>query len=186
MESFYSAVQAACPRLWPLSDDEKALETRWKTATTAGNHAWLEQDHREALRHYQEALFEMALMGGSPLLAPMAFNISCANVAEISARVSGRQTAAGWLLRAFDRLAAVADSATTPVGLRVNCIRHLRYPLQLMARDFATELPQIGSGDLFARADRVAGEVQRIAIWMISAAPAGSQGDGCPAASRLN
>jgi hypothetical protein len=168
MQSFHDALRAAGLLVLPISDNEKALDTKWRTLTEAGNRAQERGDHVGALQFYEAALTEAARMlaaaidGGSPLLAPMLYNISCANQAETVLQTGDSVSARRLLLQAFEKLLAVAGCPASPIALRINCVRHLGYSLTILARDFCDGTEQPETERLVARATAVAVDVGRI------------------------
>lgn len=75
------------------------------------------------------------------------------------------------LLRASDKLLTAAESPANPVALRVNCVRHLRYPVQILARDFEADMAQPDMGRLLDRCATVSNEVRRVAGWLLQPQP---------------
>jgi hypothetical protein len=183
MQSFYDHLRAAGVALPDRPRKEKDIDARWRTLTEAGNRARAAQDHVGALHIYEAALaeaermFEAAIDGGSALFAPMIYNISCANQAEAMLRSGDNATARTLLLRAFDRLLTTAGSATSPVALRINCVRHLGYPFEILARDFADDMDQPDMQRLLARVAPMMQDVQRVTGWMIQQSSASESHD---------
>lgn len=172
MRSFHERLQSAGVMVPKQPKHEADLDARWRALTQAGNQAFADLADTEALRLYQEALavaeqmFEAAQDGGSPLLAPMAYNISCANVAEAMLRNGDRPGGRRFLLRAFDKLLTAAEAPSTPVALRVNCVRHLRYSFEILSRDFGEEMKHSDINGLVARGIAALREIQSVAGWM--------------------
>lgn len=174
MQSFYDTLQSAGVTVVQLSAAEDALEERWRASTEAGNRAFECHDEVEAARLYAaaltdaEALFDMALDGGSPILAPMVLNVASAKWAVARMRSGDRTDAFDLLLRAFEKLVSTAEASATPFALRVNCVRHMVYPFNILARDFQDEMQRPEVKALFRRAGEVAVAVGRVAGWAIS------------------
>lgn len=154
----------------PSVDD--ALDAQFRELTEAGNLAFERHDHATASRLCNEALteaerlFELAMTaGGSPvLLAPMVHNIACQNAAQARKRAGDGVGALALQVRALKRLVTTAESAASPITLRVNCVRHLKYALAFLAEDLTEREPDMDAiRALVARARLVAAEVMRIA-----------------------
>jgi hypothetical protein len=106
----------------------------WRALTQHGNKAF-EQQHDTRARHlYEEALAEAEALfkaaeesvGSATLrLAPMAYNTSCQNVAELARRQRDVETVGIFLYRAYERLVSVAESAKPPLELRSACLEPL-------------------------------------------------------------
>jgi hypothetical protein len=192
---FHDDLQATGAPISSLSDIETKLEAEWNALTRTGNQAFVENGGANACRFYADALataehlFDAALRGGSPFLAPMVYNISCANAAEAVLRAGDRCAARMLLIRALDRLLTTAESPSSPVALRVNCVRHLHYPFGILARDFANEMQACDVRELLARASAVLIKVHQLQgeITEISGAQgymADAQRYGVPRSSR--
>lgn len=144
--------------------------------TVLGNQAFDRHDDAIASRHYGEALaeaerlFGLALDGGSPLLAPMVHNIACHNIAEAKRRAGDDAGALALKARAVEQLVVTAESAANPLGLRVNCVRHLKYAVASLAEDRDGSKPddEVIQG-LLTRAGRVTAEVMGTARHVLAA-----------------
>jgi hypothetical protein len=195
MQSFPEMLRSAGVPAPHLSCQEGEIDGRWRALTAAGNLAYANGHDADAMRLYEDALaeaermFDAAREGGSPLLAPMLYNISCANAAETKMRGKDATAALSFLLRAFDKLVMTAASVTSPMPLRANCVRHLRYTFEVLVRDFAAECERAEVKSLFARGADAAKEVGRIAGWIVSRYRTEDQAQSdqtLPYASRLN
>jgi hypothetical protein len=113
-------------------------------------------------------MFMVALNGGSPLLAPMLYNISCANKAETVLQTGDSVSARRLLLQAFEKLLAIAGCPASPIALRINCIRHLGYSLAILNQDFGEQMERPDIKLLLTRAATIVREVECIACWMMS------------------
>jgi len=111
----------------PVFDDSE-----WTRLTGAANDAFANGLLCEALLLYREAfheaeaLFEAALSAPSQVPVASIYVISCQNLAEATRRGGEIDTAEGWSLRAFERLACAAESPATPFSLRLDCMRDLK------------------------------------------------------------
>jgi hypothetical protein len=173
MQSFHDVLRSK-GHLVPLpSALEANLDTQWRALTEAANKAFEHHDNDSAVRFYREAIdtaeqmFEAALKGGSPLLAPMVYNIACANAAECAAQTGNRLGARKLLLRATDKLLTTAKSPSSPFALRINCVRHLRYSLQILDRDFGADNAQPDMKGLLESCAAVSKKIQRVAQWLL-------------------
>jgi hypothetical protein len=94
----------------------------------------------------------------------MVHNIACRNIAEAKRRAGDDAGALALKARAVERLVVTAESAANPLGLRVKCVRHLKYALAFLAEDLNTsELDKGAIQALITRAKAVNAEVMRIA-----------------------
>ncbi len=174
MQSFFETLQSAGVPVVQLSAAEEALEERWRATTEAGNRAFECYDEVEAAHLYAaaladaEALFGVALDGGSPLLAPMLLNIASTNTAVARMRAGDGTGAFDLLQRAFEKLLSTAEASATPFALRVNCVRHMLYPFNILVRDFKSEMQRPEMKARLRRAGEVAVAVGRVAGWAIS------------------
>lgn len=120
-------------------------DARFCELTTAANLAFERHDDDAASRLYEQALaeaeclFDAALAGGSPLIAPMAYTIACHNVAEARRRAGDRAAAHGLKRRAVEKLLGTAESPADPLALRVNCVRHLRHAFAFLGESLVDD-----------------------------------------------
>lgn len=107
-------------------------DAEWTRLTGAANEAFRREQFCEALTLYRDALaeaerlFRNAEIVGSPVAAATIYVISCQNLAEAARRIDELDMAEKWLLQAFERLAAAAESPATPLSLRLDCMRDLK------------------------------------------------------------
>ncbi|WP_152012359.1 MULTISPECIES: DUF2753 family protein [unclassified Bosea (in: a-proteobacteria)] len=108
-------------------------DAEWTRLTVAANDAFRREQICEALLLYRDALAEAERLFcnteivGSPVSVATIYVISCQNLAE-AARLTGEPGAAErWSLQAFERLAAAAESPATPLSLRLDCMRDLKF-----------------------------------------------------------
>jgi hypothetical protein len=105
----------------------------WRRQTEVANVIYHGGRTHEALVGYKKAfeeaerLFTNAERGVALSSAAAIYVISCFNLSEVSRATEGSQAAETWLLRAFDRLVDAADSDGTPLPLRLDCMRDLKF-----------------------------------------------------------
>jgi hypothetical protein len=106
----------------------------WRALTQHGKQAFERQQDTRARHLYEEALAEAEALfkaaeetvgSATVRLAPMAYNTSCQNVAELARRQRDIETEGIFLYRAYERLVSVAESAKLPVELRSACVEQL-------------------------------------------------------------
>lgn len=107
-------------------------DSEWTRVTGAANDAFAGERLCEALGLYRDALaeaerlFRNAEIAGSSVPAATIYVISCHNLAEAARRIGEPDMAERWLLRAFERLAAAAESPAAALSLRLDCMRDLK------------------------------------------------------------
>lgn len=145
-------------------------DRRWRHLTEKANRAYSRGDAAEAraiyLRALEEAdrLFEAALDRSGALPAPVIYNISCHNLAELEERAGDAEAAEHHLRRAYERLVEAARSTACPLDLRVSCVQHLRHALAVLVRHLRrTGAPDQAVDALVSRAHATAFGVLRIA-----------------------
>lgn len=115
-------------------------DRHWKALTERANHAYAGGDPALARTLYAEALveaerlFEAAHSKADGLPAPVIYNISCHNLAEIALESGDSDAAHGFYRQAYDRLLGSARSPATPLKLRIACIQHLKHALAVLVR----------------------------------------------------
>lgn len=108
-------------------------DSEWTRLTGAANDAFAGERLCEALSLYRDALaeaerlFRNAEIAGSSVPAATIYVISCHNLAEAARRTGQPDAAERWALQAFERLAAAAESPATPLSLRLDCMRDLKF-----------------------------------------------------------
>lgn len=108
-------------------------DSEWSRLTGAANDAFAGERLCEALTLYRDALaeaerlFRNAEIAGSSVPAATIYVISCQNLAEAARRTGEPDAAERWLLQAFERLAAAAESPATALSLRLDCMRDLKF-----------------------------------------------------------
>lgn len=148
-----------------------AIDERFRSLTASGNQALAAGDDQGAEQLYEEALdeaerlFQSAAEGRveAILMAPMAFNIACHNLGMVRARTGGPGAARAASILAAERLIERAASASEPLVLRINCLRHLRHTFRLLAEQDSGSAQSGETEPLTARAVAVRDEVMRIA-----------------------
>ncbi len=151
-------------------------DQRFCQLTDAANQALASEDEDLASRLYEQALaeaerlFDAAQVGGSPLIAPMAYTIACHNVAEVAKRAGDHTTAFRHKRHAVRKLVETAESRLDPLGLRLNCIRHLRHALAFLAEDLTEEDAerQAELDGLIQRYRAIGDELARVAAHVVS------------------
>jgi len=120
----------------------------------------------------------MALSQPIRVPAPIIYNVSCHNLAELCERAGDKAAAESFYLRAYDRLLAAAQSPSTPIRMRVFCVQHLKHALAVLAQHLRIEQ---------ANEDRIgalAGNVHKAAysvFWVTSHAERAEMNcDHCP------
>ena len=103
----------------------------WRALTQHGNQAFAQQHDTRARRLYEEALSEAEALfkaaeepvsSATISLAPLAYNTSCQNVAELARRQKDTETEGIYLYRAYERIVSVAESVKLPAELRSACV----------------------------------------------------------------
>lgn len=175
---------------WPDGADARFCEL-----TDAANQALGCFDDEVAFRLYVQALaeaerlFDAAQVGGSPLIAPMAYTIACHNVAEARKRSGDRVLAHELKRRAVEKLVVTAESPLDALALRVNCVRHLRHALAFLAKDLADAdaKNRADAESLFDRCQTVGENLTRLAKHVMSERTDVEVGDSpSPRQGRLN
>lgn len=159
-------------------------DQRWKRLTGQANAAYAQGDIVLARAAYEDALteaeklFEAALTRQVPFPAPAIYNVSCHNLAELHEK-AGKQDEAGLFYRkAYDRLLLAAQSPSTPLGIRVSCVQHLKHALAVLVQHLrSTRNSDHLIGDVTDRAHNTAYSVFRIAQ---HARQAGTDCPHCP------
>lgn len=117
-----------------------------------------------------ERLFDAALAGASPLVAPMAYTVACKLLAEVSERAGDREAARTLKIRAVEKLLRTVESPRAPLSLRVNCMRHLRRALMYLV-DEAAEHDSDERGPLntlLRRCAAASSQLVRLTTYMMS------------------
>ena len=133
------APTAAPPSATPPRDGA-ADDAIWQAVTVAANAAYVARDLRRALDLYHSALdeaerlFALASKANLSVPAPVIYNISSHNLAEMAAQLGDEDSAEEFLVRAYDKLRASAASPETPLPLRLDCARHLKHGLALLVQ----------------------------------------------------
>lgn len=110
-------------------------DSEWSRLTCAANDAFAGERFCDALTLYRDALaeaerlFRNAEIAGASVPAATIYVISCQNLAEAARRNGEPDLAERWLLQAFERLAAAAESPATALGLRLDCLRDLKFAI---------------------------------------------------------
>lgn len=143
----------------------RTIDARWRRLTEDGHAAVARKDALAAGRAFTRALAEAdrllaaaADRGGMHIImGPMLHTIACHNSAEVAWRAGRSEVAAELCRRAVHRLLGVADGASVPLTLRINCVRHLRYALAFLDREPAVHVLRDGEqAALTARAHAIA------------------------------
>jgi tetratricopeptide (TPR) repeat protein len=118
-------------------------DAAWKLITERANRAHQSGKAAFAFALYQaalteaERLFEVARRGSEPeasSFAPMLYNISSHNLAELSLQQGDSEAAMAAFERAFERVLEAAAADESPLGLRVSCARHLQIATAALTR----------------------------------------------------
>lgn len=145
-------------------------DQRWKRLTGQANAAYAQGDILLARAAYDDALteaeklFEAALARQVPFPAPVIYNVSCHNLAELHEKAGEREQAGAFYRKSYDRLLLAAQSPSTPLGMRVSCVQHLKHALAVLVQHMRSA--QVGEhiiGDVTDRAHNTAYSVFRIA-----------------------
>jgi tetratricopeptide (TPR) repeat protein len=140
----------------------------WKAFAQQGNAARTNGDVAGARSLYEAALaeaervFEAARLERMPdaaALAPVLFNISCHNLAQLVLELGDAEGSLRLLERAFERLVLTAgEDIAAPFALRTSCARHLQVAaaalaealLERGARERAEECVRRANAAIFA------------------------------------
>lgn len=168
MLALVDVLRAAATQDAPAIGHDTLQDAAWRRWTAAGHDALARDEHAEAMECYRrsleeaETIFAAAMAGGTPFLAPMTYNIACINMANALVRTGNRRGGRDWLLQAAGRLVAAAGSASTPIALRINCLRHCAYPLAVLERDLPEQGDAADLAPLLARRREAATLVSRV------------------------
>ena len=121
-----TALTATAGRLLTLEEVQTAFIERSRSLVAADFVAAYVADCTSVLAE-AERLFRNAEIAGSSIPAATIYVISCHNLAEAARRTGEPEAAERWLLRAFERLAAAAESPATAFSLRLDCMRDLKF-----------------------------------------------------------
>lgn len=115
-------------------------DRRWKKLTEQANTAYARGDIPCARLGYEEALaeaerlFQAATERPSRFPAPVIYNVSCHNLAELEDIHGDCHIAEALYLRACDRLQGAASSPATILAMRIACIQHIKPALAALAQ----------------------------------------------------
>ena len=115
-------------------------DRRWKNLMEQANMAYARGDIPLARSGYEDALaeaerlFEVAMERPSRFPAPVIYNVSCHNLAELEDRHGDSGIAEAFYRKACDRLHDAARSPATPLAMRIACVQHLKPALAALAR----------------------------------------------------
>lgn len=145
-------------------------DQRWKRLTEHANAAYAQGDIPLARAAYVDALteaeklFDAAMSRQVPYPAPVIYNVSCHNLAELCDKAGDRDQAGAFYSQAYDRLLLAAQSPSTPLGMRVSCVQHLKHALSVLVQHMRVA-PNSDHliGDVTDRAHNTAYSVFRIA-----------------------
>lgn len=145
-------------------------DRRWKRLTEQANTAYAQGDISLARAAYDDALteaerlFEAAMFRPVPFPAPVIYNVSCHNLAELHEKAGKQEEAGAFYRQAYDKLLLAAESASTPLGLRVSCVQHLKHALAVLVQHMRSARNSDHLiGDVTDRAHNTAYSVFRIA-----------------------
>ncbi|WP_265975435.1 hypothetical protein [Brucella intermedia] len=115
-------------------------DRRWKTLTETANHTYAQGEILLARTAYVDALeeaeqlFSAALVQSCRFPAPVIYNVSCHNLAELAERFGDSREAEAFYRKAYDRLFAAARSPATPLKMRIACVQHLKQALAALVQ----------------------------------------------------
>ncbi|MDX3928948.1 MAG: hypothetical protein QHC90_24490 [Shinella sp.] len=115
-------------------------DQRWKKLTEQANMAYARGDISLARSGYEaalaeaERLFEAAMERPGRFPAPVIYNVSCQNLAELENRHGDRSKAEAFYRKACDQLHDAARSPATSLAMRVACVQHLKPALAALAQ----------------------------------------------------
>ncbi|WP_299472879.1 hypothetical protein [uncultured Paracoccus sp.] len=115
-------------------------DRRWKTLTETANQTYAQGEIPLARTAYLDALeeaeqlFAVALIQSCRFPAPVIYNVSCHNLAELAERVGDSREAEAFYRKAYDRLIEAARSPATPLSMRIACVQHLKQSLAALAQ----------------------------------------------------
>ncbi|MBM7329217.1 hypothetical protein JS562_40095 [Agrobacterium sp. S2] len=115
-------------------------DRQWKTLTETANHTYAQGEIPLARTAYLDALeeaehlFAAALVQSCRFPAPVIYNVSCHNLAELAERVGDSREAEAFYRKAYDRLFAAARSPATPLKMRIACVQHLKQALAALVQ----------------------------------------------------
>lgn len=111
------------------------FDLRWRTLTEEANALYRGGDTASARKHYEAALSEAERLLDAVAAehdarpAPIIYNVSCHNLAELARALGENAEAEAYCRRAYERLLAVARNPASPLELRISCVRNLRNAL---------------------------------------------------------
>ncbi|MGV2066850.1 hypothetical protein [Agrobacterium sp. 22-226-1] len=153
----------------------------WKRLTERANMAYSQGEISLARGIYGDALaegerlFTAALEKPCHYPAPVIYNVSCHNLAELENGEGNQQEAEGLYRRAYERLLEAARSSSSPMAMRVACVQHLKQALAALAHHLRSR----GRDD--GVIDRAVQEAYGTAFAVFRAARHAEQaGDDCP------
>ena len=115
-------------------------DRRWKTLTETANQTYAQGEIPLARTAYLDALgeaeqlFAAALVQSCRFPAPVIYNVSCHNLAELAERVGDSREAEAFYRKAYERLFAAARSPATPLKMRIACVQHLKRTLAALVQ----------------------------------------------------
>lgn len=115
-------------------------DRRWKTLTETANHIYAQGEIPLARTAYLDALeeaeqlFAAALVQSCRFPAPVIYNVSCHNLAELAERAGNSREAEDFYRKAYERLFAAARSPSTPLQMRIACVQHLKQALAVLVQ----------------------------------------------------
>ena len=120
-------------------------DRRWKRLTEQANAAYRQGGIPLARAAYDDALteaeklFETAMSLPASFPAPVIYNISCHNLAELCDKAGEKEQAGAFYRQAYDRLLLAAQSSATPLGMRVSCVQHLKLALAVLIQHLQSD-----------------------------------------------
>ena len=111
----------------------------WKRLTERANTAYSQGEISLARGIYGDALAEGERLFNAVLekpchySAPVIYNVSCHNLAELENGEGNHLEAEGLYRRAYERLLEAARSSSSPMAMRVACVQHLKQALAALA-----------------------------------------------------
>jgi len=114
---------------------------RWQTLTRQatraleeGRSGWARQLYEQALSEADGIIAAALLLPTEEItrLAPVLYDTSCRHVAELARQQQDSETEGIFLYRVYERLVQLAESAGTPIALRVSSMRYLPVALDAL------------------------------------------------------
>lgn len=149
-------------------------EALWRMLTQQANAAYAQQHTLSAHAKYTEAMTKAEEMlqifqeTGAPLSAPLAFVISCHNLADCLETQKQTDQAAHFLRYACTKLTHLAQRPELPLQARLACVEHLRPAVNVLSEQSIPSLShQQDIQNLIAQARTAALKVYQVASYAV-------------------